>query len=108
MPMYNEGYTREPSDKEMADKKVQELYAEYIHDKNLFADLEAAEAELADHKARYEAAKAVGALSDDQEHAVAEYLFYAEKDLKQTRLMIEQLDRASRGEAFAFKPLPHE
>src|SRR5690606_41438615 len=46
----------EPSEKELADARVREHYTEFIERQTLFADLEAAEAELATNKARYEAA----------------------------------------------------
>lgn len=98
--MYDEGYSRPPSRSELAHAHVREHYAKFIERENLFGELEAAEEELANHKARFEAAKAAGAISDDQAYAVEEHFFYAEKDLKTTRLIIEQLDRAAKGQAY--------
>ena len=101
MPMYDEGYTPPPSEKEKAHAELQKHYRNFLARENLTEDLENLETQHATKVQDFYSKTDWD--SPEQRQAVQDELVEEQKNLATTRAIIEQLVRASEGKAYGRK-----
>lgn len=95
MPMYDENYVKPPSEKDLLDKQLRDHYQ--TRTSGLFDALESAEDSFIELTKEYYKAK--GQMTFDEDRQLQANLSTARFSLIQTRVVIEQINRAAQNRA---------